>query len=331
MGRLKKRFICLLLALAVSAGSSVFLPHDTAEAASRPRKTSLTALTATTNGFVAYWNLQTSGTDGYELWFKEKGIPEIGTVFVRGNQHTYWRIRGLRPGKKYFVKIRTYRNGTKKKVFSHWSGKLSVTVRWSKPQKNARRIYRFFRRRGLDDIHIAAILGNIYPESHFDPTSVETIYNEPYKYGKRKQAAEKVDFKMKKMNKDYAERYPSIVRAGIGIMGWTDTKGMAKGQGGNTLLRKYAAQMGRNWYSLTAQMNFMWNGLEGAEGYKNWHARSRFEKAKTLNKATHVYLCYALSGWKCRKDDHYHEVIGLEMRRKQARRFYDFIVRGYYD
>ena len=333
MGKTMRKLIGLLLAVVITVGSAAVIPGKDAEAASGPRKTSLLALEATTTGFRAYWKMQTSGTDGYQLWYKRRGAQESATKMVAGNTSVYKAVSGLCPGQLYRVRIRTYQKVGKEKIFSAWSKRKSVTVLWSRWQRNARTMYRYMHRKGLDDLHIAAVMGCLYPESGFDPTSVETIFTEPFMIGERKAAAEEVGFRMKKINKKYAELYPAIMRAGIGIMGWTDVKGIAAGQGGNTQLRKYASDRGKNWHSLGVQLGFWWNGRENVEGYKNWHGRSRFEKAKTLNKATHVYLCWALAGWKCRdpKNDDWHETIGLPYRKAMARKFYRYIINGSYD
>ena len=330
MGRVTKRLLWLFLAVILTAGTAMSVSGGVTEAAARPKKTSFVEVTATTSGFKAYWYMQTTRTEGYQIRYKRK-TEKAHYVNIAGNTTTYRKVTGLLPGKKYYVRIRTYRKVNGKKLYSDWSSRAVVTVIWSRWQKNARSIYRYLSRKGMDDIHIAAILGCIYPESGFDPTSVETIYTEPYRIGKKKKAAEEADFKMKKINPDYAKAYPMIVRAGIGIVGWTDTKDMVSGQGGNTLLREYAELHGYKWYSLTAQLRYFWYGYQSTESYKNWHARSLFEKKTTVNGATHIYLCYALAGWKCRDTDSYHEAIGLDERKTLARRFYRYILKGYYD
>ena len=102
----------------------------------------------------------------------------------------------------------------------------------------------------LDDIHIAAIMSNMYCEGMMDPTSVETIYDEPGKIGPKKQSAIDCGFDMKQIDYSYALQYPAIDLAGIGLCGWTN--------GRNTILMNLADEKGSVWYDINVQLDLFW-------------------------------------------------------------------------
>ena len=124
-------------------------------------------------------------------------------------------------------------------------------------KRNSQRIYQFFSTQlGLADNNICGILGNWYHESRIDPTAVETIYSEPFKVdGPKKQAAASVGYMMSAMNPGYSNRFPRILRCGLGLGQWTDVK---PGPGGrNTMLRNFATQIGKGWWQLETQLLFL--------------------------------------------------------------------------
>lgn len=111
----------------------------------------------------------------------------------------------------------------------------------------------------IPDVNIAGALGNIEAESALDPTCVETIYNEPFKIGPRKQKAEDADFLVSSVAPSYGARFRLIKRVGIGLTQWTDTN---DGATENTDLRNFAKQANKKWYDLDIQLAFMISGHE---------------------------------------------------------------------
>lgn len=97
---------------------------------------------------------------------------------------------------------------------------------------HAKAVYGIFKSMGMPDENIAGILGNWSQESGVDPTSVQGIFDEPYKIGPRKQA-----------------KLASGSNFGIGLGQWTADR--------NRLLREYAASKGADWHSLELQLTFM--------------------------------------------------------------------------
>lgn len=116
-------------------------------------------------------------------------------------------------------------------------------------EENAKTIYSVLSAWGMSDENIAGILGNWSHESGIDPTGVETIFDEKFTIGPRKQAAEAMNFKIAQVDPGYAARFPAIDLMGIGLGQWTN--------GRNTLLTEYAKSIGKPWYTLETQLGFM--------------------------------------------------------------------------
>lgn len=105
--------------------------------------------------------------------------------------------------------------------------------------QNAKSVYSVLKKWGMADENIAGILGNWSSESQIDPTSVEGIFDEPYKVGPRKQKAEGSGF----------SHMGYVQHSGIGLGQWTNDR--------NELLLKYAKEKGKNWSDLGLQLQFM--------------------------------------------------------------------------
>jgi hypothetical protein len=116
-------------------------------------------------------------------------------------------------------------------------------------EENAKTIYSVLSAWGMSNENIAGILGNWSHESGIDPTSVETIFDEKFTIGPRKQDAELKNFKMAQVDPAYAARFPAIDLMGIGLGQWTN--------GRNTLLTEYAKSINKPWYTLETQLGFM--------------------------------------------------------------------------
>lgn len=135
---------------------------------------------------------------------------------------------------------------------------MSQTAEGGDTEENAKKVYSILKYAGMSDENIAGILGNWSVESGVDPTSVETIFNEPFTLGPRKLAAQAADFRIGAIDPAYAARYPLIMRAGIGLGQWTDIN---PGPGGrNTMLREFAEDKGGEWHELEIQLAFMLGG-----------------------------------------------------------------------
>ena len=99
-----------------------------------PATTSITSLKSTkAKTFTAKWDKQTSST-GYQIQYSTSSkFSSAETVKVTKNSTTSKNVSSLKSGKKYYVKIRTYKtvkvNGKSKTVYSSWSKAMSVKVK----------------------------------------------------------------------------------------------------------------------------------------------------------------------------------------------------------
>ena len=109
--------------------------------------------------------------------------------------------------------------------------------------------YAFLAGLEMPEENIAGILGNWSAESSLDPTAVETIFDEPFQIGPRKQAAWDANWDIRTVNPGYAAQYPAINQMGVGLGQWTN--------GRNTLLMNFADRIDRPWYEIETQLGFM--------------------------------------------------------------------------
>lgn len=121
-------------------------------------------------------------------------------------------------------------------------------------EENAGKLWSVYSEMGASKEQTAAVLGNLQHESGLDPTSVETIYDEAYMIGPKKVAATAADFDIHAIDSEYANKFPAIERAGIGLAQWTN--------GRNSLLINYAKDSGSNWHEFDTQISFMFAGDE---------------------------------------------------------------------
>ena len=93
-----------------------------------PRGTALTRLSAASGAFTAVWKKQTAQTTGYQIQYSTSPSFKSGnkTVTVKGTASVSKKIAKLGAGKKYYVRIRTYRTVGKKNYYSAWSAKKTV-------------------------------------------------------------------------------------------------------------------------------------------------------------------------------------------------------------
>lgn len=98
-----------------------------------PKGTSLKTVKAGKKSFTMKWKKQSgrmsaSRISGYQVQYSTSGSFKSGnrTVTVKGYSKVSKKISKLRSGKKYYVRIRTYKTVGGKKYYSAWSAKKSV-------------------------------------------------------------------------------------------------------------------------------------------------------------------------------------------------------------
>lgn len=137
-------------------------------------------------------------------------------------------------------------------------------------EANAKKTYFVLKEKGLSNEMIAGVLGNWSTESGIDPSGIETIYDEHFQMGPKKQAAmaDLDSFTQNKVFPAYANATFSINRGaykgddgkyycGLGL-------GQFTGPGAYRLI-KYSEKHGQPWYSFDLQMAYTLD--TSAEGY----------------------------------------------------------------
>ena len=95
-----------------------------------PKGTTLSKLTAQKKGFTAKWNKQSTQTTGYQIKYSSaKSFKNYTIKTVSSPKTTKKTITNLKAGKKYYVRIRTYKTVNGKKYYSAWSKSKSVTTK----------------------------------------------------------------------------------------------------------------------------------------------------------------------------------------------------------
>ena len=124
-----KKIFSLLLSF-VMLISIVSLVDFSAFAASKLPATSITSLSAKDNGFTVKWKKKTKIT-GYQIQYSTSSKFKKGnkTIKIKKAKTVSKKITGLKPSKKYYVRIRTYKIVNKKTYYSSWSKKKNVTTK----------------------------------------------------------------------------------------------------------------------------------------------------------------------------------------------------------
>lgn len=98
-----------------------------------PKGTTLSKVSAAKKGFTVKWKKQAAQTSGYEIQYATKAKfskKDTKSVVINKNKTTGKKVAKLKGGKKYYVRIRTYKNakiqGKTVKVYSAWSKTKTV-------------------------------------------------------------------------------------------------------------------------------------------------------------------------------------------------------------
>lgn len=100
----------------------------------KPKGTKITKFSPKRKEMTVKWSKQSDQTDGYQILYSTSSkFKNAKKVTVSGKSLTSKRIRGLKSGKKYYVKIRTYkkvRDGKNTiKIYSDWSKTKTVVIK----------------------------------------------------------------------------------------------------------------------------------------------------------------------------------------------------------
>lgn len=99
-----------------------------------PKSTTLTNLSSSKKKVKVKWKKQVSQTNGYQLQYSlNSNFKSAKLLNVTNNKVTTKLISNLKSKKKYYVRIRTYKNvkvkGKSTKIYSTWSKSLNVKVK----------------------------------------------------------------------------------------------------------------------------------------------------------------------------------------------------------
>ena len=80
--------------------------------------------------FAAKWKKQSVQTTGYQLQYSlSSKFKKAKTVTVKGPKKLYRTVKKLKGGKRYYVRVRTYKTVSGKKYVSAWSKKRAVKTK----------------------------------------------------------------------------------------------------------------------------------------------------------------------------------------------------------
>ncbi len=101
----------------------------------KPKKISLKKVTPKSKGIQVTWKKAISNADGYQIQYSTgKSFKGSAAKLTAAKKYASGKkISKLKPGKKYYVRIRTYKtvksNGRKIKIYSAWSGIKAVRTK----------------------------------------------------------------------------------------------------------------------------------------------------------------------------------------------------------
>jgi len=95
-----------------------------------PKGVSISKLSGASKRMTVKWNKRTAQTSGYQIQYSRSSeMKSAETVTVSKNTTTSGTIKKLAAGKKYYVRIRTYKTVAGKKYYSGWSKIKSVKTK----------------------------------------------------------------------------------------------------------------------------------------------------------------------------------------------------------
>ncbi len=96
-----------------------------------PKKVQIKSVTSKTKGqLLVKWNKNTTAS-GYEICYatKKNFSGNTTTTTIKSKSTVSKRIKGLKSGKRYYVRVRPYKTSGSQKVYGDWSDAVSVITR----------------------------------------------------------------------------------------------------------------------------------------------------------------------------------------------------------
>ena len=125
-----KKITAIILSIFILLG--IYYPCNIL-AASMPT-TTITSVKSQSKAFTVKWKKK-SGITGYQIQYSTNSKFKKGnkTIKIKKAKTVSKKITGLKPSKKYYVRVRTYKVVKKKISYSSWSKKKCVTTKSSTP------------------------------------------------------------------------------------------------------------------------------------------------------------------------------------------------------
>ena len=122
--------VVLLLVISLAFTTTVF--------ATNIPSTTITSVKTKREAFTIKWKKKTN-IAGYQIQYSTNSKFKKGnkTIKIKKAKTVSKKITGLKPSKKYYVRIRTYKIVNKKTYYSNWSKKKCVTTKSSTPISTA--------------------------------------------------------------------------------------------------------------------------------------------------------------------------------------------------
>ncbi len=96
-----------------------------------PPKSSVSSLTAKSKAVVVEWKRKTTQVTGYQIQYSPAKNFKKGnkTLNIKSSETSNKKIKGLKGGKKYYVRIRTYKTVSGTNYYSRWSSGVVVKTK----------------------------------------------------------------------------------------------------------------------------------------------------------------------------------------------------------
>ncbi|MGN0523423.1 MAG: fibronectin type III domain-containing protein [Eubacterium sp.] len=100
----------------------------------KPKGTSISSVSSGSKKFTVKWKKQAVQTTGYQVQYSVySNFSTSKTLTVSGSSNTSKTVTGLKGGKKYYVRVRTYKtvkvNGKATRIYSSWSKSKAITTK----------------------------------------------------------------------------------------------------------------------------------------------------------------------------------------------------------
>ena len=120
--------ISIILSIIILTNSILF--YTTVWASTKLPSTSISIIKAQDRAFTVKWKKKSNIT-GYQIQYSTNSKFKEGnkTIKIKKAKTVSKKITGLKPSKKYYVRIRTYKIVNKKTYYSSWSKKKNVTTK----------------------------------------------------------------------------------------------------------------------------------------------------------------------------------------------------------